>query len=201
MVPVKMRELALGNPFIHDVTTDFDKPPAIVAAADLPRNNPPHYVGGENVPRSDPPVTVADAQRSAFPDIQPLIVSSDLETTAASARAAIKSMGMETLAEGPASDEAGSGWRIEAVSTSFWYGFKDDFVVRLVAPQQAELPLALGDGHIGRLFGREQQRDVLGLARLAAVIGLVHHPVVRGEDLDVLEEGSPISGHTRREFG
>ena len=40
-------------------------------------------------------------------------------------------MKMEILAEGPDGDEAGAGWRIEAVSTSQWYGFKDDFIVRL----------------------------------------------------------------------
>ena len=40
-------------------------------------------------------------------------------------------MGMDILAEGPSSAESGTSWRIEAVATSFWYGFKDDFIVRL----------------------------------------------------------------------
>ncbi|MEQ8934660.1 MAG: DUF1499 domain-containing protein, partial [Amphiplicatus sp.] len=129
--PLKMKAMAEANPFIHDITTDFENPPALVAAADLPRKNPPDYLGDGAVPRSDPPQTLVEAQMAAFPDIQPLILQASLEEAATAARAAIAAMGMETLAEGPVSDESGSGWRIEAFSTSFWYGFKDDFIVRL----------------------------------------------------------------------
>ena len=130
-VPLKMKAMAEANPIIHDITTDFENPPAIVAAADLPRKNPPDYLGEGAVPRSDPQQTLVEAQMAAFPDIQPLILQTSLEDATAAARAAIAAMGMETLSEGPASEESGSGWRIEAVSTSFWYGFKDDFIVRL----------------------------------------------------------------------
>ncbi|GAB4519258.1 MAG: hypothetical protein Kow00133_04840 [Amphiplicatus sp.] len=127
--PIKMRELVRANPFIHDVTTDFENPPAIIAAGDLPRRNPPDYVGAETVRDSD--MTVAEAQRAAFPDIAPLVVATDLPAARERARAAILAMGMEILAEGPAGESSGDGWRIEAVATSFWYGFKDDFIVRL----------------------------------------------------------------------
>lgn len=131
IVPVKMRALVDANPFIHDVTTDFADPPAIIAAADLPRRNPTAYAGGEIVRNST--LTVAEAQRQAFPDIAPIVVAADLKTAADTARKVVANMGMDILAEGPAGDSPGSGWRIEAVSTSFWYGFKDDFIVRLAA--------------------------------------------------------------------
>ncbi len=131
MAPLKMRELAQKNPFIHDITTDFEQPPEISAAAGLPRKNPPVYVGAEMVRDSE--MTVAEAQRTAFPDIRPLTVTQDLETTAAAAHATLDDMKLETIAEGPASDQSGAGWRIEAVATSFWYGFKDDFIVRLTS--------------------------------------------------------------------
>ncbi|MGE0408774.1 MAG: DUF1499 domain-containing protein [Amphiplicatus sp.] len=127
--PLKMRQMARANPVIHDITTDFDNPPAIVAAARLPRKNPPAYVGAQKAPRSE--MTVAEAQLAAFPDIAPMIVAAALDRTAKAARAVLAAMKLETLAEGPVGEEAGSGWRIEAVATSFWYGFKDDFIVRL----------------------------------------------------------------------
>ncbi len=124
-VPIKMKQLVEANPFIHDITTDFENPPQIVTAADLPRKNPAQYMGDNKAIRSEK--TVADSQREAFPDIKPLIVSSGLEDTARAVRATLADMGMDILAD----HEIEAGWRIEAVQTSFWYGFKDDFIVRL----------------------------------------------------------------------
>lgn len=134
-VPLKMRQLVNANPFIHDITTDFDNPPAIVAAADLARKNPPAYVGDDPAPGlvdgkyvADSGITIAEAQRQAFPDIQPLVLSASVEEIKGAARAVLADMNLEMLAEGPAGE---NGWRIEAAATSFWYGFKDDFIVRL----------------------------------------------------------------------
>ena len=131
MVPLKMREAFAANPFIHEVTTDFDNPPAIIAAAGLPRKNPAEYRGADPVPQAADGVTVAEAQKKAFPDIQPIVVAADLEKAREAARAVLAEMKMEILAEGPDGDQSGDGWRIEAVSTSAWFGFKDDFIVRL----------------------------------------------------------------------
>lgn len=130
-VPLKMRQAFESNPFIHEVTTDFERPPAIIAAAELPRKNPADYRGADPVPQTTDGTTVADAQRKAFPDIQPIIVAADLEAAREAARAVIAEMKMEILAEGPDGDQSGAGWRIEAVHTSQWFGFKDDFIVRL----------------------------------------------------------------------
>ncbi|NWG71832.1 MAG: DUF1499 domain-containing protein [Parvularculaceae bacterium] len=124
--PIKMRSLAEANPRIHDITTDFENPSAIVAAADLPRRNPPAYAGGDMVGETGK--SVADSQRAAFPDIKPLIVGADVPGTAAKAREVLKSMRMEVLAESRPED---GGLVIEAVLTTLWFGFKDDFIVRL----------------------------------------------------------------------
>lgn len=124
-VPIQMRALVNANPFIHDVTTDFDNPPAIVAAAGLDRKNPPEYLGDSPAPRSE--LTVAEAQRQAFPDIQPMTVDGDIDEVAAQALSALKSMGLEILAEG----KTEAGVVLEAAHTSLWYGFVDDFIVRL----------------------------------------------------------------------
>jgi uncharacterized protein (DUF1499 family) len=40
-------------------------------------------------------------------------------------------MKMEILADTGFAALAGNGRTIEAVATSFWYGFKDDFIVRM----------------------------------------------------------------------
>lgn len=125
MAPLKMKELVDANPFIHDITTDFDNPPAIIAAADLPRNNPAAYAGADPAPRSD--LTTAEAQQAAFPDIQPQRVSGGVDETAETVRKIVLDMNMEILSEGP-TDE---GWAVEAAYTSAWFGFIDDFVVRL----------------------------------------------------------------------
>jgi uncharacterized protein (DUF1499 family) len=131
VVPIKMKAAFEGNPFIHEITTDFENPPAIIAAADLPRKNPAEYRGMDPVPNDPNGLVVADAQRLAFPDIAPILAETDLQTATAAAKKVIREMGMEILADGPADDQTGGGWRIEAVATSMWFGFKDDFIVRL----------------------------------------------------------------------
>jgi len=129
--PLAMKKAAESNPFIHDITTDFENPPQILAAADLPRSNPAAYAGAEPAPRSTPPMTTAQAQREAFPDIAPLEIPLSVTEARQKAEGALVEMGLEILAEGPDGDAAGGGWRIEAVATSRFFGFKDDFIVRI----------------------------------------------------------------------
>lgn len=129
IIPMKMFALVEANPFIHDITTDFENPPQIAAAADLPRKNPPDYKGDELVGETGK--TVAESQLAAFPDITPIILEGNVKAATERARTVIEKLGMEIIAEGPVSEESGSGWRIEAVFTSRWFRFKDDFIVRL----------------------------------------------------------------------
>lgn len=127
-VPLKMRADVQANPFIHDITTNFENPPPIVAGAGVERVNPPDYVGAELVRSSDK--TVAEAQAEAFPDITTQKVNAGLDETAEIVRVIIADMGMELLDE-TLTDE---GWLIEATYKSRWFGFIDDFVVR-VSPE------------------------------------------------------------------
>ena len=124
-VPLKMRDLAMSNPFIHDITTDFDNPPAIIAAADAERLNPAEYLGGDLVPNSEK--TIMQSQQEAFPDITPRKVNASLDETAEIVRVILGDMNMEMIDETLTDD----GWRLEATYTSKWFGFIDDFVVRL----------------------------------------------------------------------
>ena len=124
-VPIKFEQLVAANPFIHDITTDFDDPPEILAGAELPRRNPSEYVGTQMAPRSD--LTVAEAQQEAFPDIKPVIVKLSKEEAGKHVQSVIEDMRMDILQASP----RGQAESIEAACTSFWFGFIDDFVVRL----------------------------------------------------------------------
>lgn len=116
-VPWSGYRTAMSLPFIHDITTDTDNPPrfdAIVPLrADAP--NPAAYPGDE----------VAEQQREAYPDIRTLEFPQSADATFSDALEVAKDMGWEIVAAVP---QAG---RIEATATTFWFGFKDDVVIRV----------------------------------------------------------------------
>jgi uncharacterized protein (DUF1499 family) len=110
---------ARSLPAIHDITTDWENPPAFSAIAPLRRGapNPVEYQG--------PPV--ADQQRAAYPDIQPMLLDFTRAQAFDRALEAAREMGWEIVDANPAQG------RIEATATTFWFGFKDDVVVRISA--------------------------------------------------------------------
>jgi uncharacterized protein (DUF1499 family) len=118
-VPWSWKRKADNVPPIHDITTDTINPPNFVAVLPLRSEapNPPQY-GGDSI---------AQQQKEAYPEVQPLAL--DLPPDQAFARAfeAAREMGWEIV-----SADAAAG-RIEATDITFWFGFKDDIVVR-VAP-------------------------------------------------------------------
>jgi uncharacterized protein (DUF1499 family) len=67
------------------------------------------------------------AQRDAYPDIQPIMLAEPPPKAFERAVAAAQAMGWEIVARDPAAG------RIEAVDITFWFGFKDDVVVRVAA--------------------------------------------------------------------
>ena len=107
-------------PAIHDVTTDTMQPPPFLAVLPLREGalNPVEYGGPD----------VAAKQKQAFPDIEPLTLNLPPARAFDRALAAARAMGWELVASDPA------GGRIEATDTTFWFGFKDDVVIR-VTPQ------------------------------------------------------------------
>jgi uncharacterized protein (DUF1499 family) len=124
-VPIKMKALFEANPIIHDITTDFNNPPPIIMGARFERKNPAGYVGAEKAPGGE--TTIAEAQREAFPDIKPLLLDGSVDVNAEKVRRVIAAMGMAILSDTSSED----GQLIEATYTSAWFGFIDDFVVRL----------------------------------------------------------------------
>jgi uncharacterized protein (DUF1499 family) len=104
-------------PFIHDISTDTERPPEFVAVAPLRADapNPVAYAGEET----------AAQQREGYPDIRPLALDLAPREAFDRALAAARDQGWEIVAAVP---EEG---RIEATATTFWFGFKDDVVIRI----------------------------------------------------------------------
>ena len=71
---------------------------------------------------------MAEQQRRAYPDVQPLMLSAPPDEAFGKARTAALDMGWEIVSADPAAG------RIDAVATTFWFGFRDDVTVR-VTPQ------------------------------------------------------------------
>lgn len=117
-VPAYWLQAARKAPPIHDISTDLQDPPAFVAV--LPRRgdraNPVEHVGA----------AVAEAQRRAYPDIRSLTLGMAPAEAFAFALRAAREMGWDIVAQ-----DVGHG-RIEATATTFWFGFKDDVVVRVL---------------------------------------------------------------------
>jgi uncharacterized protein (DUF1499 family) len=110
----------LRVPAIHDITTDTIQPPPFLAILPLRSGalNPTDYGGPD----------VAAKQQQAYPDIVPLLLNLPSGRAFDRALVAAKAEGWDIVASDPA------GGRIEATDTTFWFGFKDDVVVR-VTPQ------------------------------------------------------------------
>jgi len=119
LVPWSGMRQARAVPPIHDITTDTVRPPEFVAIlplrADAP--NPAVYGGAE----------LAQAQIGAYPDLRTQRM--DVAPAEAFNRAlrTARELDWEIVAA-----DATAG-RIEATDTTFWFGFKDDVVVRVEA--------------------------------------------------------------------
>jgi uncharacterized protein (DUF1499 family) len=115
--PVYWMEKARHVPPIHDITTDTADPPEFVSLLPLRRNasNPSDYGGPQ----------VAAQQLRAYPDITALVRDIPPEAAFEMALAASRRMGWKII------DADRADGRIEAFDTTFWFGFKDDIVIRV----------------------------------------------------------------------
>lgn len=118
ILPLSWIRTAKQVPRIHDITTDTDTPPVFVAVLPLRKGalNPADYGGKE----------VADKQKTGYPDLRSERVSLDADQTFQRALQTAKEMGWKIVADDP------SQRRIEATDTTFWFGFKDDIVIRVL---------------------------------------------------------------------
>lgn len=97
------------TPRLNDISTDTGNPP-------LFRDTPT---------RAPYPAQNAELQHATYPDLAPLELSLNAHDAFAAALAAARARGWEILA---ADQDAG---RIEAVASTFLYGFKDEVAIRV----------------------------------------------------------------------
>lgn len=112
-----LQRAASQLPHIHDITTDTENPPPFVGLLALRQKVPNGAAyGGPKL---------AAQQRAGYPDIGPALLDAAPAQAFDRALAVAKGMGWEIAATDPAQG------RIEATATTFWFGFKDDIVIRI----------------------------------------------------------------------
>lgn len=116
-VPLKMYRTAQSVPPIHDITTDTENPPQFHMILRLRKDalNPAEYGG---------PGT-SSQQFTAYPDIRPVILAVTPAKAFELCLAAAREMGWDVI-----NAESDKGI-IEGTDTTFWFGFKDDIVIRI----------------------------------------------------------------------
>lgn len=114
-----LQRAAAKVPRIHDITTDTEDPPrfvALLAVRQKARNGAAY--GGPKL---------AAQQKAGYPDIAPVQLGIPPAQAFDRALAVAQRMGWDIVA----ADKTQG--RIEATATTFWFGFKDDVVIRITA--------------------------------------------------------------------
>lgn len=112
---------ARSLPAIHDITTDPENPPVFSAVVPL-RRGAPNGVEYEGA-------SVAEQQRRAYPDLRSLALVMPANQAFDRALERAREMDWDIVDANPAHG------RIEATATTFWFGFKDDVIVRVSATE------------------------------------------------------------------
>ncbi len=105
------------SPAIHDITTDLEDPPQFLAV--IPLRGP----GENSVEHAGP--KLATIQARAYPDIKTATVPYGFDMSVKRVLSVVREMGWEIVF---VDEENG---HVEATDTTFWFGFKDDIVIRV----------------------------------------------------------------------
>ncbi len=127
-----VRTTAGTLPPIHDITTDTANPPQFSAAMVERRevdgaSNSVDYASKID-PRSERPLP--EVQAEAYPQIQPINTSAEPALAYRAALGVAREMGWRVTTT---SDEA---MMFEGTAETFWFGFKDDVIVRVTALEE-----------------------------------------------------------------
>ena len=156
-LPYSWKLKAQSYPRIHDISTDLDNPPKFVAVVPL-RHDPVVYGGA----------AVAALQMKAYPDLKTLVLSVPMQQAFPSALDTAHEMGWQIVAQVPAEG------RIEATDTTFWFGFKDDIVIRIFPAGERSLVDIRSVSRVGVSdVGTNAKRIRIFLAKMS------HQPVAR----------------------
>jgi uncharacterized protein (DUF1499 family) len=104
-------------PELNDISTDIASPPPLVVTLQLRR--------GASNPATYPGASAGVLQRSAYPDIVPVVLPMPPAEAFKKVDGVAMALGWDVVARAPADG------RIEAVATSDWFGFRDDIVIRI----------------------------------------------------------------------
>lgn len=131
----KQVQTAQSVPPIHDITTDTENPPEFVDVVDL-RGEDSNSIDYETKMGPVNPETgesrhYSDIQAEHYPDIGPLNLDLDVDSCFDLAEVTAVSQTWEMVSV--VKDEG----RIEATDTTFWFGFKDDVVIRVESDDEA----------------------------------------------------------------
>jgi uncharacterized protein (DUF1499 family) len=152
-IPWSYKKTVDSLPYIHDITTDVQNPPAFDVVKTLRKEgeHPVEYDGPE----------VAAQQQKAYPDLMPLTVPAEKDKVFQAAEAAIRAMKLEVV------DANAAQGRIEATATSLLFGFKDDMVVRIVSEGAGTKVDVRSKSRVGRSdLGQNAKRIRAFLAKL-----------------------------------
>lgn len=112
-------------PAMHDITTDTADPPQFTASLIARRGegaNSVVYEGKTDGRNSRP---LPEVQAEAYRDLQPIVLSASPEAAYAAALEIARQLGWTVSTASPQQK------MFEATATSFWFGFRDDVVVRV----------------------------------------------------------------------
>lgn len=108
-------------PPMHDITTDTVEPPEfnLMVKRRVHAMNDLVYADADHTAEE-----MAELQIEYYPDVQTLVSDLTAMQAQAKARVVLEAMGLDIVS-------ARSDSLIEATATTFWFGFKDDVVVRI----------------------------------------------------------------------
>ncbi|MDG2242359.1 MAG: DUF1499 domain-containing protein [Rhodospirillaceae bacterium] len=165
---VPYSQMSRNAPPIHEITTDFDNPPAFIDIVPLREAtnaaNPPQYV--PVIKGFGREVDVMQMQKDVYGDIQPLrFKGTNYEAVFEKALQGVEDMNWTLVSANP---QLG---RIEAYDKTAWFGFIDDVVIRVEAqPMAYEIDIRsksrVGFGDIGANAERVRKylRSVSGVS-------------------------------------
>ena len=108
---------ATSVPSIHNISTDINDPPIFSAV--------PALRGEGTNPLDYDATKLGPLQSAAYPDLKPMETGLGRSEALTRAVSVLEEMGLEIVTADP------QGRIVEATYTSFWFGFKDDLVVRI----------------------------------------------------------------------
>ncbi|MDE2196236.1 MAG: DUF1499 domain-containing protein [Gammaproteobacteria bacterium] len=158
-IPYMWLKKAESVPPIHDISTDTVNPPQFHAILPLRAKAPnsPVYGGA----------AIAALQHKAYPDIHTMVFSLYMAQVYAAALQTVQSLGWKLVSNDPATGI------IEATDTTFWFGFKDDVVIR-ITPQSSGCRLDIrSESRVGKSdIGKNAERIRTFRAALYRRLGL-----------------------------